>query len=219
MYIKTSDQEVLQLGIGNYSCNWGVHMCGLYESGQERDEIVFGFLAQGYLAGDLQLYCPVERSQAEFYQDFPAYCPECRSQLHDPEHFNLLPAKELYYPDGVFDPNHMDRALNDYYIHSQAAGHRNIRATAEMVWALEAIPGIEHLMAYEARLNYFIPGKPWISICLYNINRFSGAMIMNVLRTHPFTINGGVITQNPYFVHPDKWLAENAPQFLVSASN
>jgi hypothetical protein len=216
MYIKTSDQETLQLGIGNYSCNWGAHICGLYESEHERDEIIFGYLRQGYLAGDLQLYCPVERSPEQFYEEFAAFCPSCQSDLRNPQHFNLISARELYYPDGVFDPWHMDDALSAYYTSSQANGRRNIRATAEMVWVLAAIPGIEYLMAYEARLNYFIPGKPWISICMYNIAKFSGAMVMNVLRTHPFTINGGVITQNPYFVHPDKWLAENAPQFLPS---
>jgi hypothetical protein len=214
MYIKTSEQETLKLGIGNYSCNWGVHICGLYENDQERDEIIFGYLCQGFQDGDLQLYCPVERSQEDFYQEFGCLCPTCQEKLHDPDHCNVLSAQELYYPDGVFDPNHMDRALNAYYQSSQARGKRNVRATAEMVWALKAIPGIEHLMAYEARLNYFIPGKPWISICMYNINKFSGAMIMNVLQTHPFTINGGVITKNPYFVHPDQWLAKNAPQFL-----
>jgi hypothetical protein len=83
-----------------------------------------------------------------------------------------------------------------------------------MVWALEAIPGVEHLMAYESRLNYFIPGKPWISICMYNLTKFSGSTIMGVLRTHPYAINGGVITENPYYQNPDEWLARNAPQFL-----
>jgi hypothetical protein len=162
----------------------------------------------------MQLYCPVERTPEEFYTDFPVYCPECSDHIHDPNHFSLLPAKELYYPDGTFDPWAMDDGLNAFYNSSQKDGHRNIRATAEMVWALDAIPGIEHLMAYEARLNYFIPGKPWISICMYNVNKFSGSLIMNVLRTHPFTINSGIITKNPFFIHPDKWLAENAPEFI-----
>jgi hypothetical protein len=214
MHIKTSDQEALQLGIGNYSCNWGVHMCGLYESSQERDEIIFGFLRQGCLDGDLQLYCPVERTREEFSREFTEFCPECRANLTDPDHFSVLSARDLYYPHGVFDPKHMDSALDEYFQDSQARGRRNIRATAEMVWALEAIPGTEHLMAYESRLNYFIPGKPWLSICMYDINRFSGSMVMQVLQTHPFTINGGVITQNPFFIHPDRWLAEHAPQFL-----
>ncbi len=216
MHIKTSDQEELMLGIGNYSCNWGAHICGLYENQQERDEIIFGFLKQGYLTGDLQLYCPVERTPEEFYRDFGDYCPQCSNHLHDTSHFDLRSAKELYYPEGVFDPWYMDQSLAKYYACSQEKGKRNIRATAEMSWALEAIPGVEFLMAYEARLNYFIPGKPWISICMYDVTKFSGKAIMNVLRTHPFAINGGIITQNPYFVHPDQWLAENAPQFLTN---
>ena len=40
MYIKTSNQEKLELGIGNYSCNWGIHIAGLYETDVERDEII-----------------------------------------------------------------------------------------------------------------------------------------------------------------------------------
>jgi hypothetical protein len=216
MHITTSNQEVLHLGIGNYTCNWGTHICGLYETEKERDEIIFGFLKQGSLMGDLQLYCPVERTAEEFSRDFLNYCPNCKDKLHDKQHFELQSAKELYYPNGEFDPWHMDKSLNYFFTKSQVNGKRNIRATAEMVWALEAIPGIEHLMAYEARLNYFIPGKPWISICMYNVNKFNGATIINVLQTHPFIISGGIITQNPYYTHPDKWLAENAPQFLTS---
>ena len=214
MHIDTSEQETLQLGIGGYSCNWGVHICGLYESVKERDEIVFGFLRQGYFDGDLQLYCPAERTSENFYQDFSAFCPQCHDRLYNADHFSLLSARDLYYPDGTFDPRHMDTSLDAFYKSSQEKGRRNVRATAEMVWALEAIPGIEYLMAYESRLNYFIPGKPWISICMYNVSKFPGSIVMNVLRTHPFTISGGVITKNPYYVHPDIWLAENAPQFL-----
>jgi hypothetical protein len=69
-------------------------------------------------------------------------------------------------------------------------------------------------MAYESRLNYFIPGKPWVSICMYNVTRFSGKTIMQVLQTHPFTINGGIITENPFYQDPAKWLEKNAPEFL-----
>ena len=214
MHIHTSDQEKLTLGIGNYTCNWGTHICGLYENEKERDEIVFGFLSQGYQNGDLQLYCPAERTENDFNDKFSHFCPSCASNISDPAQFQIMSAKELYYPEGVFSPFHMDKGLNAFYQSTRHPNPRNIRATAEMVWALEAIPGIEHLMAYEARLNYFIPGKPWISICLYNVTKFSGSTIMNVLQTHPFAINGGIITQNPYFIHPDKWLAENAPQFL-----
>ncbi len=214
MHIQTSDQEKLTLGFGNYTCNWGLHIAGLYESDEERDEIIFGFFRQGYKEKDLQLYAASERSPETFKKQFTHACRECKKHIDNSNHFQLKTAKELYYPEGTFSPLKMDESLGSFYKKSQQNEKRNIRATAEMAWALEAIPGVEHLMAYESRLNYFIPGKPWISICLYNVNKFDGKTIMGVLRTHPFTISGGIITQNPYYQDPDKWLAENAPQFL-----
>ncbi len=216
MHIKTSNQPKLKLGIGDYTCNWGVHICGLYETEKERDEIIVGFLGEGDLNGDLQMYCPVEQTTETFKEKYYKAFPQCACHIDMPEHFNISSAKELYYPNGIFSPIEMDKGLNDFFVESQKNRKRNVRATAEMVWALKAIPGIEHLMAYEARLNYFIPGKPWISICMYNVNKFSGSTIMNVLQTHPYCISGGIITQNPYYINPDKWLAENAPQFLNS---
>lgn len=214
MHIKTSNQEVFKIGFKDYSCNWGLHICGLYETEEERDSIILGLLRQGFVDGDMGLYVPVERSADDFYEKFSCYCPECSHNIYKKDYISLMAAKDLYYPKGYFDPLDMDIGLNDFFVESQKNGRRNIRATAEMVWALDAIKGVENLMAYESRLNYFIPGKPWVSICLYNLNKFSGADIMNVLRTHPFSISKGIITQNPYYIDPDKWLMENAPQYL-----
>lgn len=214
MHVKTSDQAVMHLGFGDWTCNWGTHICGLYETEAERDEIVLGYLHRGDLEGDLQLYAPCERTAEDFSRAYAAHYPDCAHHVHDENRFQLNSARELYYPDGTFSPWAMDDGLNEFYTQSQAQGRRNVRATAEMVWALEAVPGVEHLMAYEARLNFFIPGKPWISVCLYNVTKFSGGTIMNVLRTHPYTISGGALTQNPYYQDPAEWLAHNAPEFL-----
>jgi hypothetical protein len=213
MHITTSNQETMNLGFGNYTCNWGTHICGLYETDLERDEIIFGFLHQGDLENNLQMYCPVERTTEDFITTYQSKYPTCATHVQDTNKFNLFSAKDLYFPDGRFSPRSMDHGLATYYQQSQQHGKRQVRATAEMAWALDAIPGIEHLMVYESRLNYFIAEKPWISICLYNLTKFSGAMIMKVLQTHPFTISGGVITKNPYFQDPDEWLRCNAPEF------
>ncbi len=214
MYLKTSEQEKLELGVGKYSCNWGVHIAGLYETEEERDLIINGFFAKGIQSGDMQLYCPSEQTEEEFHHKFEDYCPECSGKIDDPNYFFIQSAKELYYPNGTFSPVAMDKGLNEFYHQSQKNGKRNIRGIGEMVWALGAVPGVEHLMAYEARLNYFIPNKPWISLCMYNTSKFTGSMIIQVLKTHPYILNGNVLMQNPHFEDPAKWLAENAPQFL-----
>ena len=70
MHIKTSNQEALEMGFGNYTCNWGLHIAGLYETEHERDEIIFGYLKQGFMDNDLQLFCPAEGTTEEFKKEF-----------------------------------------------------------------------------------------------------------------------------------------------------
>jgi hypothetical protein len=214
MHIKTSNLGELTLGIGDYTCNWGTHICGLYETENERDEIIFGYLKQGCIANDKQIFIHSEQTQEHFHQTLNSTCPECATNKAKMARLDVKKAKDLYYPDDVFDPWYMDKAVNGYFAYTQEDGKNNLRAVAEMAWALQTIKGVEHLFAYESRLNYFVQDRTVVSLCLYNISKISGAMIMNVLRTHPYTISGGIITQNPYFLHPDIWLAENAPQFL-----
>ncbi len=214
MHLKTSDQPEVDLGFGGWVCNWGLHLCGLYQSDQEWNDILFPYLHRGARDGDLQLYVPVEQDIDQFQATYARLYPDHANDTHDPHLFHVSTAREVYYPSGVFSPTDMDTNLQGFFSASQQNGPRNIRATAEMSWALERIPGVEHLMVYESRLNYFIPGKPWISICLYDVRRFSGEMIMGVLQTHPWLIHGGVILQNPLYREPDVWLKEHAPQFL-----
>lgn len=213
MHISTSTQDTLVLGFGDYSCNWGAHICGLYDTEDERDSIVLSFLGQGARDGDLQLYCPSERTRNDFVHRFTERFPELSAKLKDPDYFQLYHARQLYYPDGIFNPLSMARNLTNFFKVSQLRRARNIRACAEMVWALDTFVERDELMVYESWLNYFIPGKPWVSVCMYNVNKFSGSIIMNVLQTHPYSINKGVVMENPFYQPPDVWLASNAPDY------
>jgi hypothetical protein len=214
MYYRTSDQERINLGFGGHECNNGMHFCGLYETEEERDEIILGYLRQGLVDKDQVLYTPTERSADVFIKKFSEKYPEEKELLKGNPHLTLNTAEDLYYQDGVFSPMRMNTNLNNFYEESQKEGKINIRTTAEMVWAIDMQLDKTQLMVYESRLNYFIPDKPWISICMYNITRFDGKTIMWVLQTHPYTVSkGGMITKNPYYIHPDEWLAQNAPEY------
>lgn len=211
MYCKTSDQERISLGFGGHECNNGTHFCGFYQTIKERDDIILGYLHQGLVDKARVLYTPNERTKKDFLQTFAAHYPGKDGLLHDPA-LTINSADDLYYSDGVFSPDQMMINLDRFYVDTQKAGKKNIRTTAEMVWVLEKNLDKQQLMIYESKLNYFIPGKPWISICLYNITRFDGKTIMQVLQTHPYIINlDGTIMKNPFFIHPDIWLAEHDP--------
>jgi hypothetical protein len=214
MHLRTSDLADMSLGFGGYTCNWGTHFCGLYESEAERDAIMFGFLAQGLRDHELLVCCPDEQHHDCAIDSVHALCPNAARP--DPDSFRLVHSRDLYHPKGFFSPRDMLTAHEDIWDENQRAGARNVRGTAEMGWALEKVPGVENLMAYESILNTFIWGKTWISICLYDVNRFPGATIMKALQTHPFVITGSGIFENPYFIQPEKWLSDHAPEFLAA---
>lgn len=213
-YVLNRNFNKASLGFGDYSCSWGSHICGLYETDEERDRILFGFFNEGMKSKDKLLYCPTERSKDDFKKKFSSNFPEYSDFLSNEERINYFSARDIYFPDGVFDPIKMESRLNSLYCDCQKVGHTNIRASAEMAWALEVAPNIEDLMAYEARLNMFIPDKSWISLCLYNVNKFSGNTIIQVLKTHPLVINQGVVVENPFYQDPIDWLKENNPRYL-----
>jgi hypothetical protein len=77
-----------------------------------------------------------------------------------------------------------------------------------MEWALEEFPGVEDLVEYETRINDFLPKNDDLVVCAYDLTKFGAGVIMDVLRTHPLVIIGGLLHENPFFVPPDEFLRE-----------
>jgi hypothetical protein len=77
-----------------------------------------------------------------------------------------------------------------------------------MEWALEDHEGASDLIEYEAKFSLMYNGGRDPVICTYDLTRFSGDIIMGVLRTHPMVILGGVLQVNPFFIPPEQFLQE-----------
>lgn len=209
MHVHTSNLKSLSLGFGGYTCNWGVHMCGLYETDAERDELIYDFLHQGDVDGNLVRYYHDEPTSEGFVKEYARRFPTEASHPTDPNRFTLMSAEQRCFPNGRFEPLAQDAKLKAMRNRAVAEG-RPIRGIGEMGWVLRDIPGREWLLPYEARLNGLFIGAPMLMTCIYNLRRHPGSTIMGVLRTHRFTINNGVIVENPYY-DADRFLAEHAP--------
>jgi hypothetical protein len=77
-----------------------------------------------------------------------------------------------------------------------------------MEWALVDLPGVEDLIEFESRINYFVPKYDHIVICAYGLSKFSASVAIDAMRTHPLLIVGGLVHENPFFVPPDQFLVE-----------
>jgi hypothetical protein len=82
------------------------------------------------------------------------------------------------------------------------------RLVAHMEWALEDRPGVDDLVEYETRLNHLLPRYDDPVICEYDLATFGADVVVDILRTHPMVIIGGILQENPFFVPPDAFLRE-----------
>ena len=69
--------------------------------------------------------------------------------------------------------------------------------------------GVEELCGYDAKINVFAPRYPQTPLCLYDLERFTGEVIVDVLKTHPKVLIGNVVIENPFHVKPDEFLARH----------
>jgi hypothetical protein len=61
---------------------------------------------------------------------------------------------------------------------------------------------------YEARHNQVLSKYDDPVICNYNPSKFGATVAMDIMRTHPLVIIGGLLRENPFFVPPEQFLDE-----------
>jgi hypothetical protein len=77
-----------------------------------------------------------------------------------------------------------------------------------MEWALAGKPGADDLLEFETRVNYVMAKYDDPVICTYDLSKFNASVVMDIMRTHPAVIIGGLLQENPFFVPPDQFLLE-----------
>jgi hypothetical protein len=67
---------------------------------------------------------------------------------------------------------------------------------------------LEDVIQFESRVNDIWNRHDDAVICTYNLTKFGGDTVIDILRTHPMVIVGGILHQNPFYVPPDVFLRE-----------
>jgi hypothetical protein len=183
------------------------HVCAFFHDKEEEYRVFLPFIKEGFDEGDRAFLMVDSRHRAEHLrrlQDAGIPVPEA-------EHNGQLEVRrweDAQFRDGHFDQNRMLALLEEVLGSGKARGFPLTRVMANMEWALEDRPGVEDLLEFEARVNYLTPKYNDVLCCIYDLARFGAQVVMNVLRTHPMVIIGGILQQNPFFVPPDEFLRE-----------
>jgi hypothetical protein len=184
------------------------HVCALFHGLDEQYRALLPFIREGFECGDRAFHVVDPGRRKEHLQRLESVgidtaAAESSGQL------TVYGWNDAHIdPEGRFDQHRMLVLIEEELKRRAARGFGVSRSIANMEWALEDLPGVEDLIEYESRLNYILPRYKDPVICVYDIAKFNGAVILDILRTHPMVIIGGTLQENPFFVPPDDFLRE-----------
>jgi hypothetical protein len=115
---------------------------------------------------------------------------------------------EAHLRPGWFDQHAMLGLVEEVLGDARGRGFRFTRWVANMGWALGGHRGVEDLVEYCTRLNGVVEKHEATIVCTYDLAQFTATSVIDVLRSHPVAIIGGMVHENPFYVAPDDLLAE-----------
>lgn len=180
----------------------GDHVCAVYDSPEEQLETISGYVKAGLDAGERCLYIVDDRTADEVLGGMAGAGIDIGT-ARSGNRLVLSTKRESYLQAGSFDPDAMIAAVSALTDQAVADGCTGLRITGEMTWALGGEIGCDRLIEYETKLNRFFPGSRAHAICQYNRQRFSPAIVRDVLRTHPFAVIGNRVCPNLYYEPPE----------------
>ncbi|MBI3813656.1 MAG: MEDS domain-containing protein [Nitrospinae bacterium] len=181
------------------------HLCLIYETREEQFNAVIPFIRAGLESGEKCIYIVDDNTAATVLDAMRTDGIDVDSAVKSGR-LSIATKQEAYLKQGYFDPEWMINFLKEAADTAKREGYPCLRVTGEMTWVFGGDPGVERLIEYEAKLNYFCPEKDMLVICQYNRNRFSPEIIIDVIRTHPLVIFKDTVCKNFYYVPPDDFL-------------
>jgi hypothetical protein len=201
----TQSNRVVHLAGSTLSCS--CHACAFFHNREEEERVLLPFLKEGIEAGDKFFhvlnseYQPARR-RSLLGSGIDLAHAEQTSQVE------LRPWEQAYLRGGRFDQDAMLDLIQQVLTEGKQQGFGLTRLWANMEWALEDLPGVHDIVEYETRLNHVLPKYDDVVVCTYDITKFSAAVVMDILRTHPEVIIGGTLQKNPFYVPPEEFLQE-----------
>ncbi len=182
------------------------HICAFFHSKEERDKVLMPFFKERFDRGE-KIFHIVNPGDRESHL---CGCHEwgmVNEDDGDDERLDVQTWEDAYLRGGNFNAERMISFVQDVLERNRKT-HGLTCAMGVMEWALEDAPGVTDIIEYEARLNDALYDLPDPIICVYDLNRHSGSVVMDILRTHPMVIVGGILQENPLYVPPDEFLKE-----------
>jgi hypothetical protein len=203
--MATNEQSVELAGV---SLAGRSHVCAFFNTMDEEHRALRSFYNGGFDRGEKATHI-VDSENREAYLTRLTDAGVHVRELMEAGRLEVLPWTDMYVRDHRFDQEAMLASVEQLIQSGAASGYTRTRLVGHhMDWLFLDKPAVTNLVEYEARLNHVLAKYDDPVICNYDLSKVSASVAMDIMRTHPLVIIGGLLRENPFFVPPEQFLEE-----------
>jgi hypothetical protein len=183
------------------------HVCAFFNSAEEEYRVLLPFIEDGLKSGDKAVHVLNPEQRQDHLQRLAAagIDPVAAQQSGQLE---LRVNTEVYLPDGRFDQDRMLQVFEQLASGNAKGGFPLSRICCRMDWAVKDRSHVDDVIEFESRVNDVWLRHDDAVVCTYHLGQFGGDAVIDIMRTHPMVIVGGILQRNPFYVPPDEFLLE-----------
>ena len=183
------------------------HVCAFFNSADEEYRVLLPFIKDGFECGDKAVHVVGPEQHHNHLQRLAAAGIDAAAAQHRGQ-FELRTNTETYLRDGCFDQERMLEFFEQLASGNASGGFPLSRIVCHMEWAADGRSHVEDLVEFESRVNDVWRRHDDAVICTYDLAKVGGDTVIDIMRTHPMIIIGGILQHNPFFVPPEEFLRE-----------
>jgi|SRR5277367_2443975 MEDS: MEthanogen/methylotroph, DcmR Sensory domain len=184
------------------------HVSASFNTMDEEYRVLGAFYKDGSDRGEKATHIVASENRGEYHKHLADTGINVEEMMAAGQ-LEVLPGTDMYVRDHRFDQDAMQGSVEGLIQSGAHAGYTRTKLVGHhMDWLFVDKPAVSNLVDYEARLNLPLSKHDSPVICNYDLSKFGASVAIDIMRTHPLVIIGGLLRENPFFIPPDQFLRE-----------
>jgi hypothetical protein len=184
------------------------HICAFFTNDDEEYRVLAPFIREGLSCGDKTVTVINPEARQDHLQRLAMAGIDSTSHEQSGQ-LLIRNNSEVYLRDGRFDQDRMLVAFEQMAASARSAeGFPMSRIVCRMDWVSGDQSRVDDVIEFESRVDDVWRRYDDAVICTYHLGQFSGDAVIDIMRTHPMVVIGGLLHQSPFFTPPEEFLHE-----------
>jgi hypothetical protein len=183
------------------------HICAFFSNDDEEYRVLLPFIKDGLECGDKAVHV-VNPNQHQEHLHRLASAGIDSAAAQETGQLEIKINTDAYLRDGIFDQDRMLETFERLASGNAPGGFPLSRIVCRMDWVAGDKARLENVIEFESRVNAVWNRHDDAVICTYHLGMFSGDAVIDIMRTHPMVIIGGILHENPFFMQSSEFLRE-----------